>query len=199
MDAKPTIATPKTRAIAFLRNSCRFVHLVSYLGIKGLEDLRSITTNFPSSLPALIPGSMFVPQDIPSILLQSQTASGFMETASINPSCLALHQVAAINMSTIREGDSLPIRRDPRLSGRHIESPSLCYCFQSYPQHLLQKRRIYIWHYPSRNSIPTYNYLDTVNALWKSDFSLPYLTLWCRYTHYYGYRKSGVMNGVLQI
>ncbi|CAF9913578.1 MAG: hypothetical protein ALECFALPRED_008914 [Alectoria fallacina] len=40
------------------------------------------------------------------------------------------------------------------------------------------------WLYPDPSTIPTFNYLDTLNASWTSDFSTPWLHLWC-----------GVING----
>ena len=40
------------------------------------------------------------------------------------------------------------------------------------------------WLYPDPSTTPTFNYLDTLNASWTSDFSTPWLHLWC-----------GVING----
>ncbi|CAD6587312.1 MAG: hypothetical protein ASARMPREDX12_002804 [Alectoria sarmentosa] len=40
------------------------------------------------------------------------------------------------------------------------------------------------WLYPDPSTVPTFNYLDTLNASWTSDFSTPWLHLWC-----------GVING----
>ena len=40
------------------------------------------------------------------------------------------------------------------------------------------------WLYPDPSTTPTFNYLDTLNASWTSDFSSPWLHLWC-----------GVING----
>lgn len=49
------------------------------------------------------------------------------------------------------------------------------------------------WLYPALNTDPTYNYLDTVNASWTSNFVDPYLLLRCQHpndTVDYAYRKS---------
>lgn len=35
------------------------------------------------------------------------------------------------------------------------------------------------WLYPDPSTTPTFNYLDTLNASWTSDFSSPWLHLWC--------------------
>ena len=35
------------------------------------------------------------------------------------------------------------------------------------------------WLYPDPSTTPTFNYLDTLNASWTSDFSTPWLHLWC--------------------
>ena len=39
------------------------------------------------------------------------------------------------------------------------------------------------WLYPDPNTTPTFNYLDTLNASWTSDFSTPWLHLWCGVTN----------------
>ena len=49
------------------------------------------------------------------------------------------------------------------------------------------------WLYPDTNTVPTYNYLDTVNASWTSNFAAPYLLLRCQHPNdavHYAYRKS---------
>ncbi|KAF6218999.1 hypothetical protein HO133_005543 [Letharia lupina] len=51
------------------------------------------------------------------------------------------------------------------------------------------------WLYPDVNTLPTYNYLDTVNASWTSNFVAPYLLLRCQHpndtAHYaYPYNQS---------
>ena len=49
------------------------------------------------------------------------------------------------------------------------------------------------WLYPDINTSPTYNYLDTVNASWTSNFVAPYLLLRCQHpndTVHYAYRRS---------
>lgn len=51
------------------------------------------------------------------------------------------------------------------------------------------------WLYPDVNTLPTYNYLDTVNASWTSNFVVPYLLLRCHHpndtVHYaYPYNQS---------
>ena len=48
------------------------------------------------------------------------------------------------------------------------------------------------WLYPDVNTLPTYNYLDIVNASWTSNFIAPYLLLNCRHPNdilHYAYRK----------
>ena len=49
------------------------------------------------------------------------------------------------------------------------------------------------WLYPDVHTIPTYNFLDMVNASWTSNFVDPYLLLLCHppddITHY-AYRRS---------
>lgn len=39
------------------------------------------------------------------------------------------------------------------------------------------------WLYPDPSIVPTFNYLDTLNASWTSDFSTPWLHLWCGITN----------------
>ena len=49
------------------------------------------------------------------------------------------------------------------------------------------------WLYPDVHTIPTYNFLDTVNASWTSNFVAPYLLLLCHPpddTAHYAYRRS---------
>lgn len=49
------------------------------------------------------------------------------------------------------------------------------------------------WLYPDVNTLPTYNYLDTVNASWTSNFVAPCLLLRCQHpndTAHYAYRRS---------
>ena len=49
------------------------------------------------------------------------------------------------------------------------------------------------WLYPDVNTVSTYNYLDTVNASWTSNFVAPYLLLRCQHpndTVHYAYRRS---------
>ena len=48
------------------------------------------------------------------------------------------------------------------------------------------------WLYPDINTLPTYNYLDTINASWTSNFRAPYLLLRCQHPNdavHYAYRK----------
>ena len=49
------------------------------------------------------------------------------------------------------------------------------------------------WLYPDVNTLPTFNYLDIVNASWTSNFVAPYLLLRCQHPNdaiHYAYRTS---------